>query len=135
MLEQDDGIQGSLRRVLAGKSGRVRGFRRIAQSDYSQSVTGQDLRFAFGAIDRFDFVADFKAGTFQGWFQDCYEWHPYYPGIYSVKGGDGARSDNCVHAALVELKLGTARDFWMKGQATVDLAKVMTPPSSSFWPF
>lgn len=135
MLEQDDSIQALFRRILTGSSGRVRGHRRIAQSDYASSLTGQDLRYAFGSIDRFDFVADFTAGTFQGWFQDCYEWHPYYPGLYSVKTGDAARSDNCIHAALVELKSGTARDFWMKGQATVDLAKIMTPPSPSIWPF
>jgi hypothetical protein len=137
LLEQDVQIQALFRKSLAGGKGRVVGHRKITQSNYAPSLVGQDLRFAFGAIDRFDFIADFKAGTFQGWFQDLYEWHPFYPGIYSVKAGDAARDDNCVHAALVELKSGTARDFWMKGEATVDLAKIMTPPAppSPFWPF
>lgn len=135
MLEQDDGVQALLRRRLKGKSGRVASFCRISQDDYSKSMTGQDLRFAFGSIDRFDYIADFKAGTLQGWFIDCYEWHPYYPGLYAVQTGDAPRSDNCVHAALVELKSQGAADFMMTGQATVDLSKIMTPPSPSLWPF
>ncbi len=137
LLRQDDKIREQLRRAILGKSGRIVRHRRIEQRDYADSMDGQDFRFAFGAIDRFDWIADFTAGTFKAWFQDCYEWHPFYPGLYSVKPGDGLRSaSNCVHAACVELKAGTARDFWMKGQATIDLGVILAPPKSSFfsWP-
>jgi outer membrane protein OmpA-like peptidoglycan-associated protein len=93
------------------------------QSDYDS----QDLRFSFGAIDRLDFEIDFVAGTVHAWFQDRYEWHPVYP-FYSKFPDDRVRSTNCVHAALVELKSGGARDYWMKGEATVPLNVFRSEP-------
>jgi outer membrane protein OmpA-like peptidoglycan-associated protein len=89
----------------------------LFQSDY----VSQDFRFAFGAIDRMDVEIDLSAGTVHAWFMDRYEWHPVYP-FYSHFADDVARSTNCVHAAMVELKAGGARDYWMKGEATVPLS-------------
>ena len=91
---------------------------KVEQSDY----VDQDLRFAFGAIDRLDIEVDFDAKTITGWFQDRYEWHPVYAGLYKKWSDDDARETNCVHAALVELQSGTAADYWMKGEATVPLS-------------
>ena len=91
---------------------------KVEQSDY----VDQDLRFAFGAIDRLDIEVDFDAKTITGWFQDRYEWHPVYAGLYKKWPDDDARETNCVHAALVELQSGTAADYWMKGEATVPLS-------------
>jgi hypothetical protein len=97
------------------------------QSDY----VNQDLRFAFGAIDRLDFEVDLASGTVHAWFQDRYEWHPVYP-FYKQFADDTfggfARETNCVHAALVELKSTSARDFWMKGEATVPLSALASAP-------
>jgi hypothetical protein len=103
---------------------------KIEQNDYSN----QDLRFAFGAIDQLDVEVDFGARTVHAWFQDRYEWHPFYPGLYAAFPDDGARETNCVHAALVELKSDGAADFWMKGEATAPLSVIVprasTAPSS-----
>jgi hypothetical protein len=100
---------------------------KVEQSNY----TNQDLRFAFGAIDRLDVEFNFDAGTVHAWFQDRYEWHPFYPGLYSSFSDDAARETNCLHAALVELKSSGAADFWMKGEATVPLTTVSIPVSST----
>ncbi len=122
MLETDEGVQAKIAAMIppGQKSGKFASSLKIEQEDYSN----QDLRFAFGAVDRLDFEVDFTAGTVHGWFMDFYEWHPYYPGLYSVFPDDGARETNCLHAALVELKSSGAVDFWMKGEATVPLSAV-----------
>jgi outer membrane protein OmpA-like peptidoglycan-associated protein len=91
------------------------------------SYTNDDFRFAFGTIDRLDCEVDFGAGTLHVWFQDRYEWHPVYP-FYSKFPDDVARGTNCVHAAMVELKSGGARDYWMKGEATIPLSKFRSAP-------
>jgi len=119
MLTSDTGVQAAIAALIppGRTSGSFASFLKIEQSNYSN----QDLRFAFGAIDRLDFEVDFDAKTIHAWFQDFYEWHPYYPGLYSVFPDDGPRETNCLHAALVELKSTGARDFWMKGEATVPL--------------
>jgi hypothetical protein len=91
---------------------------KVEQSDY----VDQDLRFAFGAIDRLDIEVDFDAKTITGWFQDRYEWHPVYAGLYKKWPDDDARETNCVHAALVEPQSGTAAEYWMQGEATVPLS-------------
>jgi hypothetical protein len=129
MLETDTGVQAAIARLLppGRTSGTFATHLKIEQSDYSN----QDLRFAFGAIDRLDIEVDFGAGTVHGWFQDRYEWHPYYPGLYTAFADDGARETNCLHAALVELKSSGAADFWMKGEATVSLSKISRGTSSS----
>lgn len=128
MLRGDGGVQRAIAaRIPPGRaSGTMSGFLKIEQSDYQD----QDLRFAFGAIDRLDFEVDFVAGALHAWFQDRYEWHPYYPGIYSAFPDDAARETNCVHAALVELKSAGAADFWMKGEATVPLSVVTSAATS-----
>jgi hypothetical protein len=122
MMTADTGIQAAIRALIppGRTTGTFAGFLKIEQSDYAN----QDLRFAFGAIDRLDFEVDFSANTIHAWFQDFYEWHPYYPGLYTAFPDDGARDTNCLHAALVELKTDGARDFWMKGEATVPLSVV-----------
>jgi hypothetical protein len=128
MLTSDSGVQAAIRALLpAGRtSGVFTTNLKIEQSDY----TNQDLRFAFGAIDRLDIEVDFGAGTVHGWFQDRYEWHPFYPGLYTAFPDDGARETNCLHAALVELK-PPAADFWMKGEATVPLSAVVPAASAA----
>jgi hypothetical protein len=45
--------------------------------------------------------------------------------------GDAVRPTNCVHAALVELKSGGgAKDYWMKGEATVPLSVIRPAPGA-----
>jgi hypothetical protein len=130
MLTSDTGVQRLLRSMLPATlptTGKITDHVKIEQSDYSD----QDLRFAFGAIDRLDFEADFDASTLKAWFQDRYEWHPVYP-WYTAHPGDVARETNCIHAALVELKSGgVAADFWMKGEATVSLSVLPAAASGS----
>jgi hypothetical protein len=127
-LTSDTGVRVNLHNVIRAKSQRsgwpVSGRVRLAQDDY----TLHDFQFAFGAIDVLSFVADKDAGTFHAWFLDCYEWHPNYDGdIYPAADGkshpdDERRATNIVHAACVELKEGQARDFWMRGEATIPLS-------------
>lgn len=131
MLETDTGVQFAIAgRIPPGiTTGTFTGSLKIEQHHYSD----QDLRFAFGAIDILDFEVDFGAKTISAWFQDRYEWHPVYSGLYALHTGDVARETNCVHAALVELQASGAADFWMKGEATVSLHHVLkgTPAPSS----
>ena len=129
MLLTDSGVQALIRSLLPARptKGVVTTHTKVEQSNY----TSQDLRFAFGAIDRLDVEFNFDAGTVHVWFQDRYEWHPFYPGLYSSFSDDAARETNCLHAALVELKSSGAADFWMKGEATVPLTTVSIPVPSS----
>lgn len=133
-LRQDDGLRRRLKSELQarGSTGVIKAHVEISQQDYGSGV-GQDIRFAWGAIDRFDFEADFTAGTFRAWFQDRYEWHPVYPGLYQQFDDDEPRPTNGVHAALVELKTEGAADYWMKGEATVPLSAILSVPPSSIW--
>lgn len=128
LLTGDSGVQEAIRRLLP--PGRTSGIftthLKIEQNDYSN----QDLRFAFGAIDQLDVEVDFGARTVHAWFQDRYEWHPFYPGLYAAFPDDGARETNCVHAALVELKSDGAADFWMKGEATAPLSVIVSRAST-----
>ncbi|MGW8375343.1 hypothetical protein [Streptomyces sp. ODS28] len=133
LLTRDVNVQHEiLKRIPPGRSSGVTSFHiTITQSLY----TDQDLRFAFGAIDRLDVEVDFSAGTVHAWFQDRYEWHPFYE-FFSVFSGDVPRETNCLHAAFVEMKnLGFAKDFWMKGEATVPLSliKESTQGRCSSW--
>ena len=102
MLFKDKGVQLAIKRKIpTGRtSGMFSSFLKLEQFTYDD----QDFRFAFGAIDRLDFEVDFGAGTIHVWFQDRYEWHPYYPRLYLQYPDDAARDTNCLHAALVELK-------------------------------
>jgi hypothetical protein len=134
MLEQDKGVQDILRFWInlldSGRTrrGKVTGQFKLEQLNYANV----DFKYAFGAIDKLDLEVDFDAETVHVWFQDRYDWHPVYPGLYTKYPDDVARDTNCVHAALVELKAGWpsslidkagsgAADFWMKGEATVPL--------------
>ncbi len=98
----------------------------IEQGDY----TDQDFRFAFGGIDRVEWEVDKAAGTVDIWFIDRYDFHPVGFGYIKHKGpGDIPRITNCVHAAAVEMKsVGSAKDFWMKGEATFPLSKFAKSP-------
>lgn len=130
LLRTDTGVQALLAGIIpssAPASGRFTHNVKVEQSNYQN----QDFRYAFGAIDRLDFEVDFTAGTVHAWFQDRYEWHPVYPGLYTALAGDVVRETNCVHAALVELQTGGARDFWMKGEATVPLSLFRRAPAPS----
>ncbi len=124
MLQQDTGVQKKIAQAVPSgvTGGRWSGFFKLESLDYANS----DFQFSFGAIDRLDLQVDFDAGFLHAWFQDRYEWHPYYPGLYDAQDGDApARFTNCVHAACVELKSSGAADFWMKGEATVPLSCVL----------
>jgi hypothetical protein len=129
MLRSDKGVQTLIAGAIpsgAPISGRFTGNVKVEQLNYQN----QDFRFAFGAIDQLDFEVDFTAGTVHAWFQDRYEWHPVYSGLYTAFPDDVARETNCIHAALVELKSSGAEDFWMKGEATVPLSLFRTAPTS-----
>lgn len=139
MLLLDDGVKAAIVSNLGGAtSGSVANHFKLEQADYAENTFGQDFRFAFGAIDRLDFEADFTTRALHVWFQDRYEWHPVYPwdggSMYPPQSPDDSpRTTNCVHAAMVELKDRGAADFWMKGEATVPLdwlgIHVPAPPS------
>lgn len=133
MLFEDTGVQFQIGlQIPRGQtSGTFAGSLKIEQSHY----TDQDLRFAFGAIDILDFEVDFAARTIHAWFQDRYEWHPVYPGLYTFHPGDVPRETNCVHAALVEMQSSGARDFWMKGEAWAPLHRILNamPLASTGW--
>lgn len=129
LLRTDTGVQALLAGLIpssAPASGMFTSHVKVEQSHYRN----QDFRFAFGAIDRLDFAVNFAAGTVHVWFQDRYEWHPVYPGLYTQFPDDVARSTNCIHAAMVELKAGGARDFWMIGEATVPLSVLRGAPAA-----
>jgi hypothetical protein len=119
LLRTDSGAQAKIRaNIPVGQSkGIFTGYVAISQDDYDDD----EFKDSFGQIDRLDFEIDFDAGTFHAWFQDRYEWHPVYP-FYKKYPDDYSRGDNCVHAAAVELKSGTARDYWMKGEVTMPLS-------------
>ncbi|MFI6875345.1 DUF4157 domain-containing protein [Streptomyces sp. NPDC050400] len=122
MLQAEVSLQRAIyKQIPFGRdSGTAQFYISVTQSLYGN----QDLRFALGAIDRMDVEVDFSAGTVRAWFQDRYEWHPFYPS-YSRFPDDVLRDSNCVHAAFVEMKnLGFAKDFWMKGEATVPLSVI-----------
>jgi hypothetical protein len=74
-----------------------------------------------------DFSVDFSDDTVRVWFQDRYEFHPVYSGLYQKFPDDVVRDDNCVHAAAVEMKSQGATDYWMKGEAVVPLALITKP--------
>lgn len=122
MLKTDTGVQAEIAKRLRPKrlTTKFADSFKVEQHMYSN----QDLRFAFGAIDILDFEVDYTAGTITAWFQDRYEWHPVYTGLYIMYPGDSPRETNCVHAALVELQSSGAADFWMKGEATVPLTAI-----------
>jgi hypothetical protein len=126
MLRQDSGVRAAIaKHIPAGQTaGGVHRSFALEQSDYAI----EDFQFTFGGIDIFEFQADFDNHTLTVWFQDRYEWHPFYPKLYPVQSGDEVRPTNCIHAAFVEKKADGAADFWMIGEATVPLGLVTGGP-------
>jgi hypothetical protein len=124
MLEQDASVQAAIRTYIP--PGRTSGTFASHLKLEQQDCAIQDFRYAFGAIDCLDFEVDFDAGALHVWFQDRYEWHLVYAGLYTMFADDAPRETNCLHAALVELKSTGAADFWMKGEATVPLSAIAT---------
>lgn len=128
-LRRDSGIRRRLKREIfpRGRRPRAEGKFLFLQEEYAN----EDFQHAFGAIDRVDYEVDFSRDTVRVWFQDRYEWHPFYP-FYNPQVGtaefpfsaDGVRETNCLHAALVELKASGAADFWMKGQGEINLSLI-----------
>jgi hypothetical protein len=124
MVRVDAGVRRLLQVTLpkqGAPSGQtLKGSVEVRQRNYEV----EDHQFAFGAIDRLDFEVDPAAGWVRLWFQDRYEWHPVYEGIYERLPGDVIRDNNCLHAAMVEMKRHGAADFWMKGKAVVSLSEI-----------
>jgi hypothetical protein len=119
-LNEDEGIRNALARDIksasqSSDSKLIRGHFEFEQPSYRND----DFQNAFGAIDRVDYEADLVGGNLTVWFQDRYEWHPVYPGLYSKFPDDEIRPSNGIHAAFVEMKSQGAADFWMKGEYTV----------------
>jgi peptidoglycan hydrolase-like protein with peptidoglycan-binding domain len=82
----------------------------------------EDAQFSFGAIDKLEAAADFVMGTVDVWFEDTYEWHPpysqYKPRCPDIGTPGAKRDSNFGHAALVQMKARTAKDFQMRGRAS-----------------
>lgn len=127
MLEHDTGVQAEIASRITWGSGVQTFSFKVEQYMYAN----QDIRYSFGAVDILDVEVNYAMNTLHAWFQDRYEWHPVYPGLYTAHPGDVARETNCVHAALVELQSSGAADFWMKGEATVSLSifRHLAPPT------
>jgi hypothetical protein len=128
-VTRDSGIRKRLKHEIFPRGARPRteGHFFFSQGEYAKDGAGQDFRFAFGAIDRVDYEVDLGDNFVRVWFQDRYEWHPFYPKLYTAKSGDAAREDNCVHAALVEMQDKGASDYWMKGVAEIPLSVITAP--------
>ena len=120
MLRTDAGVRWVFAeeiRRLAQSSKATTGWVTLEQKNYAN----EDYLFAFGGIDRLDYEVDRAGNSLRVWFQDRYEWHPVYEQLYDRQLGDRIRNDNCLHAAMVEMKLEGAADFWMKGKAVISL--------------
>jgi hypothetical protein len=128
-ITRDSGIRKRLKREIFphGAKPRLQGEFFFSQGEYAKDEAGQDFRFAFGSVDKVDFEVDLADHLVRVWFQDRYEWHPFYPKLYPPKGGDAARDDNCVHAAMVEMQDQGAADYWMKGVAELPLSLIAGP--------
>jgi hypothetical protein len=117
IIRRDGKVRAKLAKHI--RTSRVGHFK-VNQSDYSV----KDFQFAIGAIDRLDYEVDPGRGVVHVWFKDRYEWHPVGFG-YKLLPGDGRRSTNCVHAAMVELKRSGAKDYWMVGDARIPISVVL----------
>ena len=123
LVLDDPGVRTKLQEEMSKDP---RGHFKIEQDEYQND----DFWFSFGAIDRFDYEVERSADQVHVWFADRYEWHPVYKGLYTKKSGDEERATNCVHAAAVELKAGTAADYWMYGYDTVSFDELLAAGSS-----
>ncbi|TWT02002.1 hypothetical protein [Reyranella sp. CPCC 100927] len=138
VLRQDKGVLTAIAENIPKgmKTGVFAGNFFLDQGAYAM----EEARLAWGGIYRLDFEVNFTAGTLRVWFMDRYEWHPYYPGLYTLCKEDledGPRETNCVHAAFVEMKSRGAADYWMFGAATVPASllpdKIGVVPKVSNW--
>jgi hypothetical protein len=127
-INQDSKIRARLKTEIfpPRKKKRAEGHFFFDRNDFDRSKT-EDFALSFGSIDRVDFSVDFSDDTVRVWFQDRYDFHPVFPGLYRSEAGDFRRGDNCIHAAAVEMKSQSARDYWMKGQAVVPLSLIVGP--------
>jgi hypothetical protein len=131
-LNQDSHIRARLKTEIfpPGRKKRGNGHFEFSRDDFDTSKT-DNFALSFGSIDRVDFDVDFSNDIVRVWFQDRYEFHPVFAGLYNlqrlIKGQ--VRGDNCIHAAAVEMKAPPfgAKDYWMKGVAEVPLAKIVGP--------
>jgi hypothetical protein len=117
MITRSSGVREKIRRSIAG--GAMSGITRLDQSDYGVD----DFQFAYGAIDCVRWRALPPAG--RRWrnvpttrvevsMLDYYEFHPERTGV-----------SQCAHAACVDLvSTGGAKNFWMRGNATVTWAQL-----------
>jgi len=126
-INQDSKIRARLKTEIFPLVGKPRtgGHFAFSRNDYDKKT--DNFALSFGSIDRIDFEVDFADDTVRVWFQDRYEFHPVFPGLYSAEPGDFQRADNCVHAAAVEMKSRGAQDYWMKGQTAVALSLIAKP--------
>ncbi len=153
-LRLDPGIRRRLIKAIFPKLKQpvVSGHFTFGQGEYGDGPSNiiehkpsDDFRLAFGSIDRVDYAVDFSRDIVSVWFQDRYEWHPFYPKFYDVQGGtkefphagDGPRPTNTIHAAMLEMKdrkfdpdlgpLPKAQDYWMKGIGEIKLNDLINP--------
>jgi hypothetical protein len=127
-INQDANIRARLRSEIfpPGKKKRAEGHFSFDRNAFDRSKT-ENFALSFGTIDRVDFSVDFSDDTVRVWFQDRYDFHPVFPGLYRSEPGDFKRGDNCIHAAAVEMKSQGAKDYWMKGEAVVPLSLIAGP--------
>jgi hypothetical protein len=130
MLRSDAGVRARLAAQLKAPSAGdrlARGWIMLEQKHYAN----EDFLYSFGGIDRLDYELDQTGKSVRVWFQDRYEWHPVYEGFYDRQPGDVIRDNNCLHAAMVEMKLEGAADFWMKGKAVISLDTLPAPDAEA----
>ncbi len=126
MLAEDEGVRALVARQVLTPNAAPKGRFRIEQRDYAVS----DFLGAFGGIDIVEYEVLKDRDMLRVWFKDRYEWHPVYDGLYDRQAGDSERSNNCVHAAMVEMKSQGAADFWMVGKAVIPLSSLPAPQAA-----
>jgi hypothetical protein len=101
VIARDAGVR---RRIKASITRGRSGTTSLRQHDYAV----EDFQYAFGAIDCVQWRRIGK-GMFEISMLDYYEFHPERPGV-----------SQCAHTACVQLVAdGSAKNFWMRGSATV----------------
>lgn len=122
MIRSDAGVRRLIHatiRLHAARGGHtVRGSVEVQQRHYEI----EDHQFAFGAIDRLDFEVNAAAGWVRVWFQDRYEWHPVYKGLYTRLPGDLIRDNNCLQRSDGRDEAARCRRFLdeRKGRGAVE---------------
>lgn len=108
VLVDDDGVREEVTReiMLAVQKGRTSGSVAIPQSKYSN----HDWQFAIGSMN-INWSVVPGTTKYRLNFRNKYRWHP-----------NEARQTQCVHKAAENLKLKGAKDYWMYGDAVVEIA-------------